>query len=80
MDVIKAAQVMVRRMLTAATLIFLTVDRKASSFLVPLSLSMFLQKSCIYVFFFYSYFSIVIMNVKFFFISNLAILQSFLWL
>lgn len=52
MDVIKAAQVMVRRMLTAAMLIFLTVDRKASSFLVPLSLSMFLQKSCIYVFFF----------------------------
>lgn len=57
MDVIKAAQVMVRRMLTAAMLIFLTVDRKASSFLVPLSLSMFLQKAAFMSFFLFLFFN-----------------------
>lgn len=55
MDVIKAAQVMVRRMLTAAMLIFLTVDRKASSFLVPLSL--FLQKAAFMSFFLFLFFN-----------------------
>ncbi len=39
-DRIKTAKFTTSRMLTAATLIFLTVDRKASSLLVPLALKM----------------------------------------